>query len=367
MTSFDLTEDQQSFVDAVHKYSQKDLRNHLREGDESGELHKQVLDIGWSLGFVAAGIPAKYDGFADEQAAVTAALIYEELAWGDLSAAIHLLTPTLLAYPLRQYGSDNQKALFLPQLCRDSPPALTAALIEPSYQFNPHKLNTTASFNDGTYTLNGKKIYVPLADWADTILVYAKDMETRSTQAFLVQRDNPGLSVGEREKLMGVKALPTYPLTLSNCTLDAASRVGEDHDGLQISVLLARSNVALAALAVGVGRAALEYSTDYAKNREAFGEPIASRQSIAFMLAEMAIEIDATRLMVWEAAWRLDHGKDAVEQATLARMYGDEMVLKVADSAVQVLGGHGYIREHPVELWLRNARGFATFDGLAVV
>jgi len=125
--------------------------------------------------------------------------------------------------------------------------------------------------------------------------------------------------------------------------------------------------VALSAMAVGVARAAFEYARDYAKERHAFGEPIAARQAIAFMLAEMAIEIDATRLMAWEAAWKLDRGEDATKEASLAKMYADDAVLSVTDRAVQILGGHGYIRDHPVELWLRNGRGFATFDGMAIV
>jgi len=120
-------------------------------------------------------------------------------------------------------------------------------------------------------------------------------------------------------------------------------------------------------LAVGTARAAHEYALEYAQNRVQFGEPIAYRQSIAFMLAEMAIDIDAARLMVWEAAWLIDQGKDATREATVMKYYVDDMVLRVCDQALQVLGGHGYIREYPVELWLRNARGFATFDGLAII
>jgi len=127
------------------------------------------------------------------------------------------------------------------------------------------------------------------------------------------------------------------------------------------------SRVALSAMAVGVARAAFEYSRDYAKERVAFGEPIAARQAIAFMLAEMAIEIDATRLMAWEAAWKLDRKEEATKEASLVKTYADDMVIMVTDRAVQILGGHGYIRDHPVELWLRNGRGFATFDGMAIV
>ena len=365
MTSFDPTEDQQAFIESVHRYAQSDMRKHLRPADETGAVPEQVLAAGWGLGFAPASIPEEYGGFANEQSAITAALAYEELAWGDLSATLQMLAPTLLAYAVRECGSTVQKETFLPQLCGVQPPALTAALLEPVHQFNPRALETTASIANGGFVLNGEKAFVPLADGADTILVYAASEDT-GTEAFLVPSDNPGLKVGKKEKLMGLKALPAFRVALDDCKLPESARLGEGL-GLQIDALLARSNVALAALAVGIGRAALEYARDYAKERVAFGAPIASRQSIAFMLAEMAIEVDATRLMTWEAAWLLDQGEDATEASVLARHYADEMALQVADSAVQVLGGHGYIREHPVELWLRNARGFSAMDGMAIL
>ena len=364
MISFELTDDQQAFVDAVHRFSENELRKNLRAADESGEVPQAVLETGWNLGLVPAGILEEHGGYADEQPALTATLAYEELAWGDLSATLQLLAPAQLAYPIREFGSPAQRDTYLPRVCDAAAPHLSGAITEPKYLFDPRKLDSTADLDGGMYNLNGRKTYVPLADQAETFLVYAN--EGGVTQAFIIEKSNPGIQVGEREKLMGVKALPTYSIQLENCRVPVECRLGEE-EGSDIGTLLARSNVALAALAVGVGRAALEYATAYAKEREAFGEKIAQRQSIAFLLAEMAIEVDATRLMAWEAAWQFDCGEAATEAAALARMYADEMVLKVADSAVQVLGGHGYIREHPVELWLRNARGFASFDGMAFV
>ncbi len=165
---------------------------------------------------------------------------------------------------------------------------------------------------------------------------------------------------------MGVRALPTYPVTLDNVKVGADCRLGGEY-GCDFARLLAHSQVALAALAVGVMRGALDYAIEYAKERVQFGKPIGTKQAIAFMLAECAMEVDAARLMVWEAAWKLDQGQDAAKEAYLAKQYADKAVMIVTDSAVQTLGGYGYIREYPVERWLRNARGFATFDGLAMV
>jgi len=174
------------------------------------------------------------------------------------------------------------------------------------------------------------------------------------------------VQIGPREKLMGLRALPTYPVTLDGVKVGANCRLGGEA-GCDFGRLLAHSQVALAALAVGVMRGAVEYAVNYAQERVQFGKPIGTKQAIAFMLAECAIEVDAARLMVWEVAWKLDQGQDASREAYLAKQYADKAVLMVADSAVQTLGGYGYIREYPVERWLRNARGFATFDGMAMV
>jgi alkylation response protein AidB-like acyl-CoA dehydrogenase len=172
--------------------------------------------------------------------------------------------------------------------------------------------------------------------------------------------------VGEREKLMGLRGLPTFTLTLADCRVPAENRLG-GNTGIDFDLILNHSRVALGAMAVGVARAGYEYARDYAKERVQFGEPIAHRQSIAFMLAEMAIDIEAARMMVWEAAWRLDQGMNATREATVLKHFIDDMAVRVADQALQVLGGYGYIREYPVELWLRNARVFAVADGLATI
>jgi acyl-CoA dehydrogenase len=184
----------------------------------------------------------------------------------------------------------------------------------------------------------------------------------RHDAGFHCARGTPGIKVGKRVKLMGMQALEMYEVEFRPVRVPKANRLG-GLKGIRIQKLLTLSRITLAALAVGMARAAYEYAVKYAKERVAFGEPIAHRQSIAFMLANMRIEIEATRLMVWEAAYKFDEGEDAAKAALLAKHYADKMVLEVTDGAVQVLGGHGYIREHPVELWLRNGRGFVTMDG----
>ena len=243
-------------------------------------------------------------------------------------------------------------------------PALTAALTEPVIQFNPYRLKTSAKLVGDDYILNGTKTFVPLAQEAESILVYAE--ENGETQAFLVPADALGLNIGDRDKLMGIHALPTYLVTLSDVKVPVSSKLG-GAEGINFDLILTHSRVALGAAAVGMARAGFEYARDYAKQRVQFGEPIGHRQSIAFMLADMATDVDEARLMVWETAWLLDQGQDAAREAAIMKHHIDKLSINVADRALQILGGYGYIREYPVELWLRNARGFATFDGLAMI
>ena len=364
MISFDPNEEQQMLIDAVRRFAEKEIRTVYRDCEEEGEIPQNLIEKGWELGLVPAGIPEDYDGFAEEHSALTGALFCEELAWGDLAIAMHLMTPGLVAYPILLCGTEEQKEHYLPQFCEEEYIPATAAFIEPSIQFDPNALKTTAVLDGDEYVLNGQKAYVPLAAGAELILVYAA--ENGATQGFLVEKGNAGLEIGPREKNMGIKALATYELTLTDCRVPRANKLG-GQDGCEMDKLITYSRIATSAMAVGVARASYEYALDYAKERDAFGEPIASRQAIAFMLAEMAVDIDAARLMVWEAAWRLDKGKDATKEAYLTKMCSDDMVMRVTDGGVQILGGYGYIREYPAELWLRNGRGFATFDGLAMV
>jgi alkylation response protein AidB-like acyl-CoA dehydrogenase len=234
-------------------------------------------------------------------------------------------------------------------------------LIEPSFDFDPNDLKTFAKLDGNSFVLNGLKTFVPFA--ADAQMMVAFAQLDGITKGFVVPLNSPGVLVSERIKLMSLNALPMYKITLENVYIPAENLLDGD-----FGLVLASMRVTNAALALGVARAAFEYARDYAKERDAFGVKIAQKQVIAFMLAEMGIEIEATRLLTWEAAWKLDTGKpDAVTAAYFAATSAADMAMMVTDRAVQILGGHGYIRDHPVEMWMRNGRGFATFTGLAIV
>lgn len=360
MISFQPTEEQQLIRETIADFAREQIRPIAREADESGVIPDRLIQQVWELGLIQGTIPESCGGGGESPSALTGVLICEELAWGDVSVACHVLAPRLVVQPVVALGTDEQKRQILPAYTGANFAAGTAALLEPRFGFAIHELATTATRQDGGFQLQGTKCLVPLAADARYVVVYAQAED--GLGAFLVPQGTPGLLIGEREKNMGIKAVATYPVSLENCTVPTTARLSGD-----LTPLLNRSRVALAALAVGVARAAYEYAREYAKERQAFGTPIAQKQAIAFMLAEMAIEIDAARLLTWEAAWQIDSGQGATREACLAKNYAATTVLKVTDNAVQVLGGHGYIRDHLVELWLRNARGFAMFEGMAMV
>ena len=365
MYSFEPTEEQQMLIDAVGKYASNDLRTAAREAEEGGELPKKLVSKGWELGFLQASIPEAYGGFG-ERSAVTGVLAMEEMAFGDLAGTLAVLTPSLFAMPILLTGSEEQKQEYLPKVIEGDWSPYTAALIEYAFDFDANALKTMASASGDHYILNGEKAFVPFAKDAEAILVYA-DLGGK-TQGFIVPKGTVGLTISdEREKLMSLNALPLYRVKLNSVRVLAANRLG-GASGHDFELILASMRVATASAAIGVANAAFEYAKNYAKEREAFGVKIAQKQAVAFMLAEMRTEIEASRLLTWEAAWKLDQGKeDAFTEAYLAATGAADMAMMVTDRAVQILGGHGYIREHPVEMWMRNGRGFATFTGLAIV
>jgi acyl-CoA dehydrogenase len=363
MYGFEPNEEQQMLIDSVRRFAANDLRPAAHEADETGGFPQNVIRKGWELGVLQASIPERYGGFGD-RSAVTGVLAAETLAWGDLAGALAVMTPGLFALPILSAGTEEQKQEYLPSLAEADWAPATAAFIEPTYDFHPGGMRTTATEDGDDFVIDGEKAFVPFAEQAESTLVYAR--VDGDPQAFLVPQETEGFEVCERERLMGLGGLPTYRVKLTNVRVPSSARLG-GLPGHDFSPLGAAANVAVAALGIGLSQAAYEYALNYAKEREAFGSPIAQKQVIAFMLAEMVTEIEASRLLVWEAAWMLDEGKDASKEAYLALAGVSDTAMMVTDRAVQILGGHGYIREHPVELWMRNGRGLPAFAGLAMV
>lgn len=369
---FDLepTEDQQLMVQTARELAKNEMGPKAHEADEAAALPEGFLARSWELGLACAAIPEQYDGAAMERSAVTGALILEELGHGDLAMALALLAPASVAYPVLDFGTDAQKERYLRACTGAAFPKLTAAVMEPDFDFDPTALRTIAKQQGEGYVISGKKCFVPNGSAAESFLVYAR-LEGAAegwdgVAAFFVPKAAKGVQVSEKEKNMGVHALDSVTLTLEGVSVPADARLGGGAP-INFERVMSCSRVALAALALGVARHAYEHSVQYAMERKTWGQPIATRQSVAFTIADMRMELDAARLLVWEAAWQLDRGQVATKETYLAKMAVDDMALKVTDDAVMIMGGHGFIRENPVERWLRNARGFSAFEGLALV
>ena len=363
MYSFEPSEEQRMLIDAVERYAVNDLREAARDAEESGEIPRALIEKGWEMGVLQASIPEQYGGFG-EHSVVTGVLAAEAMACGDLAIALAVMAPSTYVMPILYSGTEAQKENLIPPVIDAEWKPYVAALTESRFDFHHNEMSTIAKKTKSGYSLTGEKAYVPFADQAESFLVFAA--LDGKTQAFIVPPDAEGLTVGDRDKLLGIQALPTFSLTLEDVKIPTDARLGGD-DGFDPAPVIASAQITIAAMAIGMSKAALDYALPYAKEREVWGKPIAQRQSIAFMLAEMAIEVESNRLLAWEAAWLLDNEQDAVKAAYLALIGASDTAMSVTDRAVQVLGGHGYIREHPVELWMRNGRGISTFAGMAMV
>ncbi len=366
MIDFEPSDEQALIIETVRQFAENEIRPLCREADESGAPPKSVVEAAHELGLVANGLPEAQGG-GGERSALTGALIAEELAWGDLAIALAILSPGLLGFPIADFGSESQRNEWLPGLMDGAFKPGSLAIVEPRFDFDVYHPQTTAKRDGDEILLDGVKCQVPWLDGGEHVVVIASestgDANAGSLAAFVLPREIAGLSA-EPELMMGLGGLPTVELSLSGVRIPASARL--DADDADIRRMIDRGRVALAAAGVGTARAAFEVSRDYAKERETFGQPIATRQAIAFKLADMAIEIDGARLLVWEAAAALDRGEDATRLARLAYDQTTRIALQVTDGAVQVFGGHGYIRDYLPELHLRNIAGFASFEALTL-
>lgn len=364
MYSFEPSEEQAMLVDAVSRFANNDLRPKAHDAEEEGHFEESLIQKGWELGLLQASIPEQYGGFG-EHSALTGVLAVESMTYGDMAGTLAILTPSLFCIPILLCGNEEQKCKYLPTVIEGDWLPYTAALVEPSFDFDANQLKTLAVEDGDGFRLSGQKVFVPFAKESPAMIIYAN--LNNKTQGFIVPSDTEGLEIADRQKLLGINALPVYHINIQDIKVTKENRLGGD-EGHDIKSILDTSYLALSAMGLGLSRAAFDYSRDYAKDRDVFGVKVAQKQAIAFMLAEMATEIEAIRLLTWEAAWMKDASKDeASKQAYLAYTGATDLAMMVTDRAVQILGGHGYIREHPVELWMRNGRGISTMLGMAVV
>ena len=367
MISFELTEEQSQVRDMLAAFARNELSPRARGADEARVAPPDVLDSAWSLGLTALAIPEAYGGGGTPRSALTNALMLEAMGYGCAGLAGAAFVASLFVNPLIDLGSEQQKRRSLPEFCGASRRVATLALHEGSLAFDPARMTARAERNGSGWRITGTKRLVPMGADAVSVLVVARASEAPGIdgiRAFLVPSDTAGVTITRESGVIGLTPMGFSRVELADVRLPGEAILGEG-DGADIRPLLASLRIGGAALAVGLSRAVIDFAIPYASERVAFGEPIAKKQSIAFMLADMHIECDAMRWMVWKAAAAFDRGFDASKAAVLAQDYVNRHAVRIADDGLQIFGGHGYIRDLPLEMWLRNVRALTIHDAIA--
>lgn len=364
---FDLTpdEDQQMIVEAMKEFAAAELRPAALAADTACAAPAELLGSTTELGLASLGVPEDLGGSAAERSAVTGVLVAEALAHGDLGIAVAALAPGAVATALGLWGDSGQQATYLPAFTGDEVSPAALAILEPRPLFDPFALATTATrAPGGGFVLSGEKALVPRAAEADLLLV-AAELEDRGPALFLVETATAQITT-VAEPAMGARAAATATVVFNDVALPAGALLA-DGDQDVYSECVHRARLGWCAVAVGSAQAALDYLIPYVNERVAFGEPIANRQAVAFAVSDVAIEVAGMRLATWRAAARADAGQHFFREAAVARQLCVKHGAEIGSTAVQLLGGHGYTKEYPVERWYRDLRTAGVFEGALLV
>ena len=361
---FQLDDEQRDIQELARKFAQNELAPHADDWDEQHHFPREVLQPMAELGLTGLVVPEQYGGSALPR--LTGALIYEQLAQADMATAVWLSVHNMVAGLIARFGDDAQSDRWLPRLV--SGQALGAfSLSEAHAGSDATNIRATARREGDDYVLNGSKYWVTNAGQADLYAVMLRtDAEagSRGISTFIVECDTPGFSIGKLERKMGLRSSPTGELIFENCRVPATNRLGSEGDGIKIALSsLDGGRVNIGAIAVGVAQAALDVAVRYAGERVAFGKPIGAFEGIQFMLADMAMKTQASRLLVYEAAWKMDNGEPATTAAAMAKCFATDTAMAVTTDAVQTLGGAGYVADWPVERYMRDAKVGQIFEG----
>jgi alkylation response protein AidB-like acyl-CoA dehydrogenase len=358
-----LTESQELVRDTMTRFAKERLRAEALHADEACKPPEGLLQEAHELGLTQLAVPEAAGGMGAERSTTTNALVCEDLARGDMGLALAALAPVAVVNALVDFGTAEQQGRLLPSFIGDQFFPAAMALLEARPLFDPERLTTRASLSGGDYVITGQKSMVPLAEDCELFLVIA-DLAGKP-QGFLVDKGAAGLTVTP-EPTMGLRAAKLGRLGLDHVRVPKSAMLGGD-DGIDAQRLIDLSRIAWCAMAVGTCDAVLEYVKEYVKDRKAFGEPICNRQSVAFAVADIALELDGMRLMVYRAASRAEQGLPFHREACLARIQCAEKAMQIGTNGVQLLGGHGFIKEHPVELWYRQLRAVGLAEGAVSV
>jgi alkylation response protein AidB-like acyl-CoA dehydrogenase len=365
MIDFTLTDEQQEMRDLAHTFAEEEIRPVAAELDEREEFPWELVNKAGELGLTSFAFPEEIGGLGitDE---LTNCIITEELSWGCAGVATVLGATHLASIPMLIAGTDEQKRRLLkPVIERNGLCAM--ALTEPGAGSDVAAMTTTARRDGDSYVLNGAKRFITNGGIADLYVIFAtvdRALGHRGVTAFIVPGDTPGLTSGKKEKKLGIRCSHTGEVLLDDVRVPVENRLGEEGSGFKLAMtMLDRSRPMIAAIALGIARAAYEYARDYARERVQFGKPIAANQSIQFMLADMATNVQAARLMTWWSAKVTETGRPFLYESSMAKNFASDVAMEVTTDAVQIYGGYGYIREYPVEKLFRDAKITQIYEG----
>ena len=359
-----LSSEEQLLRESVREWAESRVRPLVREMDETAHFDEELLQEFFRLGWMAIQLPEEFGGSAGSF--FDAVLVVEELARVDASAGVVVdVQNTLVNNALLRWATPEQQKRYLPRMAHEWVGAY--ALSEPSSGSDAFALQTRAERDGGGYRLNGRKLWITNAKEAGLFVLFATVDPAagyRGITGFLIERDFPGFTVGKKEDKLGIRASSTCELILEDCRVPAANLLGEVGKGYKIAIeTLNEGRIGIAAQMLGVAQGALECATNYAQERKQFGKPIAEFQGMQFQLAQMHIEVEAARLLVYNAARLKDAGQDFIKEAAMAKYYASQAAEHVASLAVEVYGGYGFVKDYPVEKYYRDAKIGKIYEG----
>jgi alkylation response protein AidB-like acyl-CoA dehydrogenase len=375
---FTLTTEQEEIRRLAHEFAENEMRPRASYHDEHEETPWEVMRLAHKVGLdSSAAFPAEYGGGGIDF--LSELLLSEELAWGDAGIAVSIQGTGLAGAAIVAMGTEAQKRRYIGMLTDPSELRIGAmGLTEPNSGSDALALETTATRADGGWVLNGTKQFCTNGGIADVQVVFAttdRSLGPGGIAGFVIEKGNPGMRQGRKEKKMGVRASHTAQVILEDCFVPEDGRLGAEADGTETGpgalgalLMLEATRPLVGAGALGIARAAFEFARDYSLERHAFGKPIAKHEAIAFKLADMATEIDAARLLIWRAGWMIMKGMPfARAEGSMSKLYAGDVAMRVTTEAVQVLGGYGYIKEYPVERFMRDAKIYQIWEGTAEI
>lgn len=367
MINFELTPEQKEIQDMALKFARNEMMPKAGEYDERAEMPLEILKKAWELGLVNTCIPAEYGGAGFS--AMDSMIITESLAYGCLGMNTAIMANDLALLPIVIGGNDEQKKRFLTPFTEDYKIA-AFCLTEPGNGSDAAGIKTTLKDNGDHYVLNGNKMWITNAGYADLFVVYCTTdpaLKHKGITAVVVEKCE-GIEIGEKEDKMGHRCSDTRAVTFNNVKVPKENILGNINEGWKIAMkTLDHSRPMVSASAVGGAQCALDHAVKYSKERSQFGKPLSGHQAIQFMIADMAMKVEASRLLVHKAAWLLDNGKPNTQLASYAKAFSADAFMEVATDAVQVFGGYGYSKEYPVEKLMRDAKLIQIYEGTSQI